>query len=163
RAGARVRLFELAALRAHVARVEAHGPGLRHAYRDDPDCYEDRAAGLLASARDGTRAAVATLARWRALLTAAGARAAIAREHGFASGRRCAAPSRRCGRRASRSRAPTGALEAHDVEGLGELLDRFPELVAAQGTNGNDLLGMATATCDERLVALLLERGADVA
>ena len=31
----------------------------------------------------------------------------------------------------------------------------------ATGTNGNDLLGMATATCDERLVAVLLERGAD--
>ena len=31
----------------------------------------------------------------------------------------------------------------------------------ASGTNGNDLLGMAAATCDERLVALLLERGAD--
>ena len=32
----------------------------------------------------------------------------------------------------------------------------------ARGTNGNDLLGMAGATCDERLVAILLERGADV-
>src|SRR6185295_14352838 len=29
--------------------------------------------------------------------------------------------------------------------------------------NGNDLLGMAGATCDERLTAVLLERGADVA
>jgi ankyrin repeat protein len=34
--------------------------------------------------------------------------------------------------------------------------------VRERGTNGNDLLGMAGATCDERLVALLLERGADV-
>jgi hypothetical protein len=58
----------------------------------------------------------------------------------------------------SRSRRPT-ALEAHDVDGLRTLLDRFPDLVRAQGTNDNDLLGMATATCDERLVALLLERG----
>jgi ankyrin repeat protein len=32
-----------------------------------------------------------------------------------------------------------------------------------RGTNGNDLLGMAGATCDARLVALLLERGADPA
>ena len=55
------------------------------------------------------------------------------------------------------------ALEAHDVEGLRTLLDRFPDLVRAHGTNDNDLLGMATATCDERLVTLLLERGADVA
>jgi ankyrin repeat protein len=55
------------------------------------------------------------------------------------------------------------ALEAHDVDGLRTLLDRFPDLVRAHGTNDNDLLGMATATCDERLVTLLLERGADVA
>ena len=54
------------------------------------------------------------------------------------------------------------ALDAHDVDRLRTLLDRFPDLVRAKGTNGNDLLGMATATCDERLVALLLERGADV-
>lgn len=56
------------------------------------------------------------------------------------------------------------AVDAHDVEGLRALLDQAPELVSAVGgANRNDLLGMATATCDERLVALLLERGADVA
>jgi ankyrin repeat protein len=54
-------------------------------------------------------------------------------------------------------------LERHDVDGLGRTLDRFPHLVGSTGTNGNDLLGMATATCDERLVALLLERGANPA
>jgi ankyrin repeat protein len=54
------------------------------------------------------------------------------------------------------------AIEAHDVDGLREQLDTHPELIAARGTNGNDLLGMAGATHDERLVALLLERGADV-
>ena len=54
------------------------------------------------------------------------------------------------------------AVEAHDLDGLQGLLDRFPELVTARGTNGNDLLGMASATCDERLVAILLQRGADV-
>jgi ankyrin repeat protein len=35
--------------------------------------------------------------------------------------------------------------------------------VHARGTNDNDLLGMAAATCDERLVAVLLEHGADPA
>jgi ankyrin repeat protein len=55
------------------------------------------------------------------------------------------------------------AVEAQDAGGLAALLDEFPELVSAVGTNGNDLLGMASATCDERLVRLLLERGADVA
>jgi ankyrin repeat protein len=52
-------------------------------------------------------------------------------------------------------------IEAQDVDGLRDQLERTPEVVAMRGTNGNDLLGMATATCDERLVALLLERGAD--
>jgi ankyrin repeat protein len=54
------------------------------------------------------------------------------------------------------------AVDAHDVDGLAALLDERPDLVREQGTNGNDLLGMASATCDERLVKLLLERGADV-
>ena len=55
------------------------------------------------------------------------------------------------------------AVEAHDLDALGALLTRFPELAAARGTNGNDLLGMASATCDERLVRLLLDHGANVA
>ena len=55
------------------------------------------------------------------------------------------------------------AVEAHDLDALGALLTRFPELAAARGTNGNDLLGMAGATCDERLVRLLLDHGANVA
>jgi ankyrin repeat protein len=50
------------------------------------------------------------------------------------------------------------AVEANDRETLVELLDRFPELVAQRGTNGNDLLGMVGSL---ELVSLLLERGAD--
>ena len=49
------------------------------------------------------------------------------------------------------------AVEAHDVGGLRAQLERFPELAAAVGTNGNDLLGMAGATRDERLVRVLLD------
>jgi ankyrin repeat protein len=55
------------------------------------------------------------------------------------------------------------AVEARDVEGLGRLLEEFPGLVTARGTNGNDLLGMAGATCDERLTRVLLDHGADPA
>src|SRR4051812_17893801 len=55
------------------------------------------------------------------------------------------------------------AVEAHDVEGLRAQLETFPDLVAAVGTNGNDLIGMAGATCDERLVRVLLDAGADPA
>jgi ankyrin repeat protein len=149
-------------LRAYVERVRAHGAELHHAYHEDPDYYEDRAAGLLASAHDGTAAAAAIFARCELPLTAAGSRAAIAREHGFASWaalRRHVAGLRGDGEPFARAYR---AIEAHSVDGLGALLDQFPELVAAQGTNGNDLLGMATATCDERLVAVLLERGAEV-
>lgn len=54
-------------------------------------------------------------------------------------------------------------LEGRDVDGLAAVVDEFPELVHARGTNGNDLLGMAGATCDERLTRVLLERGADPA
>ena len=149
-------------LKAYVERLAAHGPGLQHAYRENLDYYEERADGLLASAQDGTDGAVAAFARHDAPLTRAGARIVVAREHGlgtWAALRRHVAGLRDAGEPFTRAYR---AVEAQDVDGLAELVDRFPELVAARGTNGNDLIGMAGATCDERLVAVLLERGADV-
>jgi len=57
------------------------------------------------------------------------------------------------------------AIQARDGKALGELLDRYPGLVSARGTNGNDLLGLAaTAVCgrrDQSMVRELLTRGAD--
>jgi ankyrin repeat protein len=150
-------------LRAYVARVAAHGPGLQHAYHEDFDYYEERAYGVLASAEDGTGGALAAFAHHDAPLTPEGARTVVAREHGFGSWaalRRHVGGLRDAGEPFARAYR---AIEAHHVDALAALLDRFPELVAARGTNGNDLLGMAAATCDERLVALLLARGADVA
>jgi len=151
------------ALRAYVDRVAAHGPGLQHAYHEEIDYYDERAIGLLESAEDGTEGALATFERHGAPLSLAGARTAVAREHGFdgwpalvshvAGLRDAGEPFARAYR----------AIEAHDVGALRELLDRFPDLAAARGTNANDLLGMAAATCDERLVAVLLGRGANVA
>jgi len=150
-------------LRAYVERVQSNGAGLQHAFDEDPDYYADRATGLLASASDGTPSSVAEFARWSAPLTAAGARAVVARNHGFASWaalRRHVGGLRTSGEPFARA---FQLLRAQDLTGLGELLDRFPELVTARGTNGNDLLALASATCDERLVTLLLSRGADVA
>ncbi len=50
------------------------------------------------------------------------------------------------------------AVAAADRDLLAQLLDRFPDLSVARGTNGNDLLGLAGA---HEIVSLLLERGAD--
>jgi ankyrin repeat protein len=129
-------------------------------YHSDPDYYEGRAEGLLASAGDGTDDAVAAFARHDAPLTLDGARLVLAREHGFGAWDELTDHLQRMDDdpfvRAYR------AVEAQDVTGLQALLDEFPDLVSVEGTNGNDLLGMAGATCDERLVGLLLERGADV-
>jgi ankyrin repeat protein len=150
-------------LRAYVERVAAHGPRLQHAYHEDPDYYAGRAQGLLASAEDDTDGAVAAFARHGAPLTDDGARVVVARDHGFdswAALRRHVARLRDAGEPFARAYR---AVEAQDVDELAALLDRFPDLVAARGTNGNDLLGMASATCDERLVRVLLDRGADVA
>jgi ankyrin repeat protein len=148
-------------LRAYVQRVAAYGPELENAYHEDLDYYDGRAYGLRESAQDGTEGAVAAFERWGAPLTETGARTVMARAHGFASW----AALRRHVESLPDGGEPFArayrAIEAHDVDGLRDALDRFPELVAARGTNGNDLLGMAGATCDERLVALLLERGAD--
>jgi ankyrin repeat protein len=150
-------------LRAYVVRVEANGPELQHAFDEDQDYYTERADGLLASAQDGTPSSVAEFTRRSAPLTAAGARTVVAHNHGFPSWaalRRHVAGLRSSGEPFARA---FQLVRAHDVDGLGALLDRFPELVSARGTNGNDLLALASATCDERLVALLLSRGADVA
>jgi ankyrin repeat protein len=148
-------------LRAYVDRVATAGGSLEHAFEPDPEYYVARAEGLLASASDGTPSAVAAFARWSAPLTPAGARLVVARNHGFttwAGLRRhvddlSSAPFARAFR----------ALRAQDIPALSAVLSRFPELVTARGTNGNDLLGLASATCDERMVALLLSQGADVA
>jgi ankyrin repeat protein len=51
------------------------------------------------------------------------------------------------------------AIEADDLDAIVDLVDRFPDLVVQRGTNGNDLFGMAN---DLRIVAFLVERGADV-
>lgn len=132
-------------------------------FRDDVDYYEGRAWGLLASAADGTEGAVAVFERWRVAMTEAGAREVLAHEHGFSSWEELA---RHVGSlrdsdepfvRAYR------AIETQNVDGLRRQLQRAPELVHARGTNDNDLLGMSAATCDERLVAVLLEHGADPA
>ena len=151
-------------LRAYVDRVTTHGPGLQFAYHPDLDYYAGRAEGLRASVQDGTPGAVAAFARHGLEPTEEGARAVVARTHGFPSWpalRRHVAALRNGGgepfARAYR------AVEAHDQAALAQELDRFPGLVHASGTNGNDLLGMATATGDVRTVKLLLERGADTA
>ena len=150
-------------LGAYVRRVAAHGPGLQHAFHEDAGYYEERADGLLASAQDGTTSATALFARRHAPLSRAGARDVIAREHGFPS---WAALRRHVGR-LRESGEPFArayrAVEAHDVDGLRAQLETFPDLAAAVGTNGNDLIGMAGATCDERLVRVLLDAGADPA
>jgi ankyrin repeat protein len=151
-------------LRAYVERVSTHGPDLQHAYHDDLDYYAGRAEGLLASAEDGTPGAVAAFARHDQPVSEDGARAVVARMHGFPSWpalRRHVAALRN-GAEEPFARAYR-AVEAHDPQALARELDRFPGLVAASGTNGNDLLGMATATGDRRTVRLLLERGADPA
>ena len=150
-------------LRAYVQRVTAHGPGLQHAFRSDAGYYRDRAEGLLASASDGTATAVASFARWNAPLSSAGARAVVAHEHGFDGWvglLRHVGSLRSAGDPFARA---FDAVEARDARGLAELLDRSPELVGLRGTNGNDLLGLATATGEHALVSLLLARGADPA
>jgi ankyrin repeat protein len=132
-------------------------------YRGDLGYYEDRALGLLASAEDGTVGALERFTRWEAPLTPDGARQVLARQHGFATWAELCA-------HVEEPDAPAGAfalaverIEAHDPDGLREQIEASPSVVEEVGTNGNDLLGLAAATCDERLVGLLLERGADPA
>ena len=135
---------------------------MERAYREDIEYYEERARGLLASANDGTPEAVAAFAEAGAALTVGGSRDTVARRHGLITWASLCRHLPGLQERDPFARAYV-AIEAHDVEALGEEVAAAPEIVGVRGTNGNDLLGMATATCDERLVALLLEHGADPA
>jgi ankyrin repeat protein len=150
-----------AKFKAYVQRVQKHGPDLQHPYHADSGYYADRAEGLLASAEDGTRSALEAFRRWDAPQTLAGARSVVARDHGFGSWLALLAHVAVLPESGEPFALAYQAVEAHDVERLTALLDRFPELAKARGTNRNDLLGMAGAAGDERLSTLLLERGAN--
>ncbi|MFJ1763378.1 ankyrin repeat domain-containing protein [Amycolatopsis sp. NPDC088138] len=150
-------------LQAYVRRVTEHGETLQHPYHQDVEYYAGRAIGLLASAEDETPGAREPFDRWSQPLTRDGARVVVAREHGFVSWKAL--------REHVKSLVDSGepfarayrAVEAKDPEALERLLGEFPGLVTARGTNGNDLLGMAGATGDERLSRILLDHGADPA
>ncbi|MET8845527.1 ankyrin repeat domain-containing protein [Amycolatopsis sp. NPDC004625] len=150
-------------LQAYLRRVAEHGETLQHPYHQDVEYYAERALGLLASAEDGTPGAREPFERRNQPLTRDGARAVVAREHGFVSWRAL--------RDHVKSLVDSGepfarayrAIEARNPEQLDTLLGEFPGLVDARGTNGNDLLGMAGATHDERLSRILLDHGADPA
>ncbi|MGI9183820.1 MAG: ankyrin repeat domain-containing protein [Solirubrobacteraceae bacterium] len=136
-------------------------PAPLHAYCEDFGYYEERAQGLLASAKDGTPSATQAFAEHGVPLTEHGARAVIAAQHGVGSWK--ALRTHVAALRASDApfHRAYRAVERRDLEALGAVLDAHPELVRAKGTNGNDLLGMAGAVGDERLSELLLQRGAD--
>jgi ankyrin repeat protein len=163
-------------LEAYVDRVRAGGPGLAHAFVDEIGYYEDRAEGLRSVVASGLESGIAIArahhpalahasdAELRAL-SPADARLVLAREHGFAS---WAAFRRHVGDLAESGepfRRAFRAIQARDAKALAALLDRYPGLVGARGTNGNDLLGLAaSAACgrrDRRIVRDLLARGAD--
>lgn len=137
--------------------------GAQHAYHADIDYYSERALGLLASADDGTPSARAAFDRHRQPLTRGGARTVVAREHGFTSWRGLREHVKTLTGSGEPFARAYRLVEARDVDGPAGLVDEFPELAHAVGTNGNDLLGMAGATCDERLSRVLLARGADPA
>ena len=127
-------------LKSYAGRMALEQP-----FRTDLDYYEGRAHGI-ASVRE---------------VSAAEARRDLAARHGFSSWREL---RRHVEAMQSGDEPPTpfvlayGAVEENDRERLAELLDRFPDLVVQRGTNGNDLLGMAS---NLEIVSLLLERGAD--
>ena len=132
-----------------------------HAYRDGADYLADRAAGLFASVQDGTPSAVEWLRRWDAPPTPEGARMALARAHGFPSWAAMESPATPVVDPDDPFVRAFHAIENRRPDVLGELITASPALVSVRGTNGNHLLGIATAQGDPRAVGLLLAAGAD--
>ena len=128
-------------LKAYVERLPLEQP-----FHVDLDYYEGRANGI--ASVDG--------------VSVAEARRDLAGRHGYASWqqlRRHVEAMRRGDERPTPFVLAYRAIEANDRESLVELVDRFPDLVAQRGTNGNDLFGMAG---DLSIVSLLIERGAQI-
>ena len=163
-------------LKAYVDRVTTGGPGLAHAFVDDIGYYEDRAEGLRSVVASGLANGIAVVrehhpafadaseADVRAMSTA-DARLVLAREHGFGGWPAFRTHIKGLAESGEPFRRAFRAIEARDAAALAELLDRYPGLVSARGTNGNDLLGLAAGiTCgrkDKAIVCELLARGAD--
>jgi ankyrin repeat protein len=147
-------------LRAYVERVDTFGEGLEHPFHSDMEYYEGRADGLLASALDATPSAAAAFEGTRVELDREGARRVVAGRHGFASW----AALRRYVETLEEGGEPFArafrALEDGKLDELREVLERFPEVARARGTNGNALINM---TGDVAALELLIEHGADVA
>ena len=124
---------------------------------DDVGYYEDRAEGLRSVVASGLPSGAAIVRAYHPALasasdeemralSAADARLVLAREHGFESwAGSSAATSRACPESGEPFRRAFRAIEARDRAALSDLLDRYPGLVSARGTNGNDLLGLATS------------------
>jgi ankyrin repeat protein len=157
-------------LKAYVERVRSNGPGLAHAFVDEIGYYEDRAEGLRSVVASGLPSGLAIVrAHHPALAEAsdaeiramspADARLVLAREHGFASWAAFRRHIADLADSAEPFRRAFKAIQARDLTALRTLLDRYPGLVGARGTNGNDLLGLGTD--DRAIVRELLARGAD--
>jgi ankyrin repeat protein len=162
-------------LKSYVHRVRAGGDALRHPFSAEIGYYEDRASGLLSVQQGGLADALELFQRHHprflgaqqadisaASLTIDDARLVIARQHGFDSWSSLGEHlhSLENGEDEPFMRA-FQAMKADDHDALLSLLRRYPGLVAAKGTNGNDLLGLATSMCRVAVVRLLLENGAD--
>jgi ankyrin repeat protein len=163
-------------LKAYVDRVTAGGPGLAHAFVDDIAYYEDRADGLRSVVASGLANGIAVVREHHPALanaseadirglSRADARLVLAREHGFASWSAFRTHIKGLPESGEPFRRAFRAIEARDAAALTDLIDRYPGLVSARGTNGNDLLGLAAGiTCgrrDKTIVRELLARGAD--
>lgn len=128
-------------LKSYVERLALEQP-----FHVDLDYYEGRANGI--ASVDG--------------VSVGEARSDLAARHGYSSWqqlRRHVDAMRRGDEPPTPFVLAYRAIEANDLAGVVELVDRFPDLVAQRGTNGNDLIGMAG---DPSIVSFLIERGADV-
>jgi ankyrin repeat protein len=154
-------------LKAYVERVTAYGSDLRHPSEADAGYYEERAAGLLSAHQSGVEEATEVFRRHLprhsgAAITMGEARLAMARQHGFDTWE---AFTRHLESLADGGEEPflraVRAMQADDGTALTALIGRYPGLVAARGTNGNNLVGLATGMGRVTIVRLLLDRGAD--
>jgi hypothetical protein len=164
------------ALKAHIDSLRGRAP-VQRPFETDPQYYRDRAWGLASVRETGERGALRIIQRFHpafrdmaeaqvhaAAFTQADAELVVAREHGFEDfgglERRLAAI--RDGQAVEPFQQAFEAIKADDAAGFAALLDAHPDLVNAQGTNGNSLMSLALYFRRDAMMEALLARGVDL-
>jgi ankyrin repeat protein len=161
---------------AHVVDLGGASKRFRPHVRDFK-WYEERVAGIIGAQQAGIAGAMDSIRRSiprlsnksddeirSATLTDDDARLILARDHGFDrwDAFKARLDAINSGKEIEPFTAAFDAIQADDAGAFAALLQRHPDLINAQGTNGSSLLNLSVSLNRPEMIKLLLDARADV-